>query len=98
MCKTSLGQMISVQFCHKSLKAWLGGKGCGATALQYFIPLVNFKDFTGREDGSYKKILIFFLKNALMIHRNVKSKSILAAGKVVHFEWKDKMCMKIGDK
>lgn len=33
-----------------------------------------------------------------MIHRNVKSKSILAAGKVVYFEWKDKMCMKTGEK
>lgn len=31
-----------------------------------------------------------------MIHRNVKSKSILAAGKVVHFEWKDKCIQKLG--
>lgn len=90
--------MISVQFCHKSLNAWLGGKRCGAAVLQYFISLDNFKDFKGRKDGSYKKIYIFFLKNALMIHRNVKSKSILAAGKVVYFEWKDKMCMKTGEK
>lgn len=55
-CKTSLGQMISVQFCHKSLNGWLGGKGCGATVLQYFKPLVNFKGFIRREDESYKKI------------------------------------------
>lgn len=40
----------------------------------------------------------FFLKNALMIHSNVKSKSVHAAGKVVHFEWKDQMCMKIGER
>lgn len=40
----------------------------------------------------------FFKKNALMTHRNVKSESIFATSKVVHFDWKDKMCSKIGEK
>lgn len=59
VCKNSTGCMISVQFCHKCLKGRLGGKGCGAAVLQYFIPLVNFKVLGGEEeDETYKKISI----------------------------------------
>lgn len=92
-CKTSLGQMISVQFCHKSLNVWLWG-ACASIFHQIGLLQGFLKE---KKMGVIRKCR-FFLKNALMIHSNVKSKSVHAAGKVVHFEWKDQMCMKIGER
>ncbi len=94
-CKTSLGQMISVQFCHKSLNAWLGGKAVGRLCFNISSHWLTSRILKEEKMGVISKSR-FFLKNALMIHRNVKSKSILAAGKVVHFEWKDKCVQKLG--
>lgn len=94
-CKTSLGQMISVQFCHKSLNAWLGEKAVGRLCFNISSHWLTSRILKEEKMGVISKSR-FFLKNALMIHRNVKSKSILAAGKVVHFEWKDKCVQKLG--